>query len=91
MGTVNNSLHLVEQRTRVRHAQEAFNRLGYELSDLSRDPENIPLLQLAERLSRELLGSVVEARNEQELKRSAEILAEFNQKTLFPAAAGACS
>lgn len=84
MGTVNNSLHLVEQRNRVREACAGLNRLMEDVRALPDNPECLVRWQFAQENAARLLALLVEGAKAEELKRVADVEAAFAGRSLFP-------
>lgn len=81
--TVNNSLHVVEQRKRNAIALLSMGKVRQALEDLLRNPEALHYWQIAEGNASTLLEVIREARSSEEVKRLTAVEEQFNSKNLF--------
>ena len=77
MCTVNNSLHLVEQRNRSRAVTVLARILSAETQELERDPDCLWRWQAAQESCETLLAAINETRAAEQLERLTQIEMEF--------------
>jgi hypothetical protein len=87
MPNSNNSLHLVEQRTRFHLAAQALLKLNSDFRDLSRDVESLMFWQFAEANVEAIRLGIIEARQAEELKRTEELRLAFDTRDILEGAA----
>ena len=81
-------LHASEQRNRFYVASQALTKLAHEFVSLGKNPESLMGWQFAEAHATALLAEIKDGAAAEQLKRVAEIEAEFNNRPLFAGARG---
>lgn len=81
--TVNNSLHLVEQRKRADLVAALLSQAFEDVRALGKNPESLIRWEFALKKIEPVLAELRDGHNAELLKRAEDVRAEFERRTLF--------